>query len=160
MTKQKQEWEERFDNTFGLSEIDSDGDEHSVWGKPRAGCDDCHHNRELRKQHKEFISQEIETAYQKGKEEGQTQKLNDKLKLKFNEEFNKTYKNVADRTRLQTIEEVEKVIREGIETTRPVPCPDGNPGCCVYHCEKIRRDLTKDELLQQLNKMKKYEKTN
>ena len=39
-----------------------------------------------------------------------------------------------------------QIADERIEHDMPIPCPDGNPGCLVFHSVKGRRKRTSDEI--------------
>lgn len=95
---------------------------------------------------KDFISQEIEKAYQEGREEGRGENLSTTESITETLEIPKT---IIHTLRLQTLEEVEKVINI---------IPNTNLEFDPYASGGIQQ--FKDFLLQQLNKLKENDPNN
>lgn len=97
------------------------------------------------KEIKSFISQEIEKSYQRGREEGRGENLSTTESITETLEIPKTIINTL---RLQTLEEVERVIKEKASLKTDDKVVD------------IAILLFSEDILQQLNKMKENERHN
>ena len=54
--------------------------------------------------------------------------------------------------RSRAFEEAAKIAEERIAVQRQIPCPDEQPGCCVYHTTPGTRYRTPDEIATTLRR--------